>query len=492
MSEDAGGLVVPGRSAKVPHDRLAVLYLQEKWTHKGRLGLRWWRQTFWGWQEGRYVPIDPDDMEVQVLAWLISGRGTPTSRVAGEVTKCLKSLCRLPGEIEAPCWLGEGGPPEGHHLVSMANGIVDLDLLMEGVGGMEGMGGVEGMEGENPLRPHSPQWFSPVTLEYPFVADAKCPRWQEMLATWMEGDETRIMLLQEWFGYCLTGRLQLQRAMIWKGEGANGKTVAAEVLQQVLGESNCSQVPLELFNHRFQLAATLGKLVNICGDTARVDQGAEGHIKLFVSGEPMSFDCKYKSPIRARPTARLLILTNYQLHFDDPSDAFWRRLILIPWRVVIPKEERDVRLVSPYRSDWPLRNELPGIFLWAVAGLKRLLRRQDFTSSALCEEDLNRYRRDVTPARLFLAENCRVCPDGKVSSFQLYTLCRQWCIDRGYPPPTDGVFGKEVKRFDPNIRKGQRRVGQSSRREWIYVGIEPLNSPAVPAVQPAQVFPYSS
>jgi putative DNA primase/helicase len=53
-----------------------------------------------------------------------------------------------------------------------------------------------------------------------------------------------------------------QSFLVLEGEGANGKSVYMAGLEAMLGEDNCSHVPLELFGDRFSRTQTLGKLAN--------------------------------------------------------------------------------------------------------------------------------------------------------------------------------------------------------------------------------------
>lgn len=63
------------------------------------------------------------------------------------------------------------------------------------------------------------------------------------------------------------------------GEGANGKSVLLEVLRNLVGWENCSSVALEDFVERFAMAATIGKLINVCSDIGQVSKLPEGKLK---------------------------------------------------------------------------------------------------------------------------------------------------------------------------------------------------------------------
>jgi phage/plasmid-associated DNA primase len=140
----------------------------------------------------------------------------------------------------------------------------------------------------------------------------------------------------------------------------------------LLGEQNVSTVPLELFGDKFRLVNTLGKLANIVAEVGELDKMAEGYLKAFVVGDPMDFEMKFKQAFRTCPTARLVLATNNMPRFSDKTDGIWRRVLLLPFVVQISKSEA-IRGMDPVEW-WQERGELPGIFLWALAGLADLRR----------------------------------------------------------------------------------------------------------------------
>ena len=68
------------------------------------------------------------------------------------------------------------------------------------------------------------------------------------------------------------------------GDGANGKSVLLETLKNLVGRENCSSIPLEAFDSRFDLSMTIGKLVNIVAEVGDVSKLPEGKLKAFVGG----------------------------------------------------------------------------------------------------------------------------------------------------------------------------------------------------------------
>jgi P4 family phage/plasmid primase-like protien len=254
-----------------------------------------------------------------------------------------------------------------------------------------------------------------------------------------------------------------------EGEGSNGKSVVCAALEAMLGTENCSHVPLEVFGERFQLTPTIGKLANIVPEVGELDKTAEGVLKSFTSGDPMQFDRKHKQPLQTVPTARLVFATNTRPRFVDRSGGLWRRMILMPFQVVIAENDPKRVFNMDKPAWWEQSGELSGILNWALQGLERLNRQGRFTLPQICEQALADYRIENNPARAFLLERCHENPEKKTSCGEVYRTYRLWCQDHGYSPLADRSFGKEVKRLFPQTER--RRGGVRSEREYAYVGM---------------------
>src|SRR5262249_48658904 len=154
----------------------------------------------------------------------------------------------------------------------------------------------------------------------------------------------------------------------------------------------------ELFGDKFRLVGTLGKLANIVSEVGELDKVAEGYLKQFVVGDPMTFEEKYKPAFTARPTARLMLATNNVPRFSDKSDGIWRRMILLPFVIQIPKSEVIHGMDKP--EWWQERGEMPGIFNWALHGLADLRNEGRFSIPQGCGTALDEVRLECNPARV--------------------------------------------------------------------------------------------
>lgn len=461
-----------------PH-RLARVNLERYATrHDGRT-LAYWRDEWYVWKKNAYRKISTSELRAKVSRSIKtefdriclekmevaagSGRDGNEPIMAQKVSMSLVSnviqatsgMVCVSSDVDPNAWLPT---KERRAYLSMSNGLLDIDEVLA--------------DGDDYLIPNTPKWFSMVSVPYAFDPEAECPRWMAFLNFNLEGDPQRIAVLQEWAGYVLTPSTDQQTFLILEGEGKNGKSVYIAGLSAMLGLENISNISLENFGERFQLTDTIGKLLNAVDDCGDIDKVAEGHLKSFVSGARMYFDRKGVGGVNAAPTARLMVACNNRPRFSDRSDAVWRRMKVIPWRVSVPDEKR-VRGMDKV-AWWQDSGELPGIFRWALQGLARLRKQGSFSYCAVAEEAMRDYQLEVNPAKAFLLGEC-TSEEGAITTRQnLYKAYSDWCKENGHSHPLSHFqFGKEVKRRFPNIKIERETTGE---RIWYYSGLSHASS----------------
>ena len=117
------------------------------------------------------------------------------------------------------------------------------------------------------------------------------------------------------------------------------------------------------------------------------------NVKSIVTAEDKTcIERKGKQATQGRLYVRLLCFGNGNLiAVNDSSDGFWRRQILIS-----VKDRASNRVDDPFLID-KMAAELPGIFLWMLEGLKRLLANQyRFTLSERTRKNLEAVMADGT------------------------------------------------------------------------------------------------
>lgn len=413
--------------------------------------LRRWREEWYVWEDGHYIRRADDTVRQNITYYLqdlcqfiFSTEGfrflvTPT--LVRNVTANIEPVVHIRETQQLNTFLD--GVDRGRFLC-LENGLLNLQ--------------------RRELLPHTPNYLTTVCLPYPYDPDAECPEWNIFLKDIMRGRQDYIDLLQEFVGYLFRSDLREHKFLLCVGEGANGKTTFFDVARALVGEANCSEVPITRFADRFALHGTIGKVVNLTHESSSVLQDeAENVLKSYVSGDRMTSDRKYKDPVEVTPTAKLLIATNNLPRFTDKSQAVWRRILLVPFDLTLEDKYQIKDMAEA------LKRELPGILIWALEGLERL-NAKGFTIPQGQRDLMEEYRRDADPARAFLMDKYQESLNGEhVPCAEVYEAYNIFCKTNNCRPMNERTFGQHVRRVFPNVAR--QRMGPRGSREYVYQGL---------------------
>jgi P4 family phage/plasmid primase-like protien len=456
LSADRNGAGREKTGKKIPARKLdpmpeARKFLSQCYTAQGLCTLKFHRGTFHVWDGRRYLEVSEEAMLSILRLYLERFTCQLANSVVSNILASVRALTFLSEQVEIGRWLDD--PERAGNWLALQNGILDIGAFLAGR--------------EDVLRPHTPQWFSPVCLPYEFNRQAPCPKWRDALEHNMEGDRERIQLLQEWAGYNLVYDTSEQKFMTLAGDGGNGKSVYCAGLTGILGDENVSHLALEAFGERFKLFDTYGKLANIAMEVGELDRVAEGTLKQFTAGDRIGFERKYKDTVNAAPTARVTLSCNTLPRYSDRTSGIWRRLLLVPFRVKIEDAQNVKGMCEP--EWWREQGELPGMLLWALRGLRRLRRQNGFTRSETCQTALEEYRQDSNPAAMFLAEHVVEAPAGQIVTSRAYQVYVAWCDENGFKNLASNKFGAEIKRAFPKAKPAQ--ISWAGSRVRGYTGV---------------------
>lgn len=282
-----------------------------------------------------------------------------------------------------------------------------------------------------------------LTYQLPFAYDpsAEATLFQEYLDRVLP-DSSLQRILSEYAGYIFipTATLKLEKVLMLFGSGANGKSVFFDILKALVGDEYFSTYSLQSLTdtNGYYRADLADRLVNYSSEiSGRIETA---YFKQLASGEPIEARLPYKEPIVIKDYARLIFNVNQLPHDVEHTEAFFRRFLILPFNVTIPEDERDIHLARKI-----IRDELPGVFNWALAGLNRLMEQQAFTHSELAEQQLQTYRKESDSVALFLEDSgYKKSLEGYTSQKKLHSAYQDYCIDNGYKPASNIVFGRRL------------------------------------------------
>lgn len=416
----------------------------------GQLTLRSHRGVFYLYKTNGYLEIPDGDVENIVMDWL--RQNAPRDATVNKLKTVMAQLSAvgaIPFDQVFGSWIANSGPVGDQLAVN--NGILDID------------GYLRGEPLDICLRPHSPEYFDAPARPFDFNPAAECPVFQTFLTQALPEPELRDTV-QDYAGYALTTSCKFQRFMIFTGIGANGKTTAGDIVAGIVGDAHMSSVPVSSFGGRFQLWPLASARLNYVSELPVSDGAlsirlAEEKLKAVVSGDPIEVERKHRDSYSVRPTAKLLFLGNELPPFFDRSNGIWRRLLIVPFRNVVPESEQVADLAKLI-----LREEGSGVLNWALAGLKRLAERGGFKEPPGMLEVKNEHRMACDHESEYLVEHYRfnsALDESSMANADFATIMRkyrEWCTANGYYPVGKNKLGEAIKRCFPDSKPERRTV----------------------------------
>jgi putative DNA primase/helicase len=283
------------------------------------------------------------------------------------------------------------------------------------------------------LLPFNRQDFITQQVNISYDPEADCPVWKAALQTMTGGDLQMLRYLQQLAGYCLTGETREQGFYVLWGPGANGKTTFQRVVEILTGPYAVTVQASTFAKSKFhqihnQLATMYGKRVVTTSEVEEGQEFSEVTLKTLTGQDKVAARDLYQSWFNYVPQYKLIIATNYRPRLSGYDEAVWRRVNLIPFSVVIPKEKRDANLLPK------LKGELSGILNWAVAGCVDWQKNGLVVPQAV-REATNAYRENMDTVEDWIKACCLRDKAAKAGISVLHQNYVTFCKAEGYDYP---------------------------------------------------------
>lgn len=235
---------------------------------------------------------------------------------------------------------------------------------------------------------------------------AKCSLWMKFLNKIFGGDLELINYVQRAVGYSLTGSMVEQIYFFCHGTGANGKSVFLATLRALLGDfAKQASFDTFLIQHtakvRNDLAALAGARIITASEAEEGARLSMQVIKSWTGGDPITARFLFGEDFTFKPTGKIWLAANTKPVISERNYAAWRRVHLIPFLVTIQLEEQDREMENK------LLDELPGILVWALEGLKEY-HRIGLQPPEAVKAATDAYRRENDSLAAFVSECCEV------------------------------------------------------------------------------------
>ena len=198
-------------------------------------------------------------------------------------------------------------------------------------------------------------------------AGAPRPLWTAFLERITDGNAELQGFLQRYLGYCCTGFTSEHVFVFAYGTGANGKSTFINTVAQIFGDyatvaDMSTFIASKVEHHPTDLAKLRGARLVVAQETQRGRRWDETKIKALTGGDKITARFMRRDFFDFMPTFKLFIVGNHKPRLGSVNEAMRRRLLLVPFTVQIPPDERDPRLAEKLKAEWP------AILRWCIDG----------------------------------------------------------------------------------------------------------------------------
>jgi P4 family phage/plasmid primase-like protien len=351
----------------------------------------------------------------------------------------------------------------------------ELDSDMNRINVKNGVLNLETVQCEAPDRDR----FITKRMNVMYTPGATCPLWLDHLSLIFDGDQATIDSFQMISAYATLLRQNPEQIfIIAHGAGENGKTVTFGVLSYIADEYAISADPrtVEYQRESKDGSAHCSDVVRLFGSNLIIiEEGKEGgrlneaFLKRIAGHSKITARAAYgKTEVSDYLDGKIIYLTNHMPVIKDTTHAMLRRLLKIPFNVIIPPHKR----IDKYEER--LYTEAPGILNWLLDGLRawhdnnnKIKLSQKITDATTeLKESTDEYRE-------FFIEDVEITgnPKDRIAKKELFQFFETWHSDKfgEYPPMKQKEFNIICKNH--GIVKDERMTAG-----WLWVGIKHLSS----------------
>lgn len=409
-----------------------------------------WLGPAWSELEESVVRAEVYKQVEEAFYWRATKEGgelrkwAPNRHKVADLLDAMTAVALLPSTVQPPAWVEGPGPAQ---VISVANGLLDVTYRR--------------------LLVHDPRFFNLVSVPFAYQADAGDPvEWERFLdSVWDDLEELK-QALQMWFGYVLSGRLDLDKMLMLPGPPRAGKRVIASVLSALIGKLNVAGITLARLSEQFGLADLIHKPLAVIPD-ARVGRDSRVVVErlLSITGEDrLNIERKYRDDWSGQLPTRLMMLTNELPNFRDASGALANRFLVLELTKSWLGHE-DTGLEAR------LMTELPAVLNWALDGLEALSKAGRFIEPQSSRDAVSALIDIASPVAAFVRERCLREPKAEVLCDTLRDAWKSWCDENGDKPGNTRTFGRDLKAVIPTVKQFRPRLPDGTERPYHYRGI---------------------
>ncbi|MFQ3838366.1 DNA primase family protein [Staphylococcus pseudoxylosus] len=286
---------------------------------------------------------------------------------------------------------------------------------------------------------HNPNVIFTSTLNIEYNPNTESGVMEDMLNKVSNYDEETKQLLLEIVAYSLLRTNKLGKMFIFAGEPGCGKSTVLDVIQELVGSNNTSNVDLKNLQYSFSVATLHQKFLNVGDDIDTSTIKESGNLKKLATGEPVQCSLKNENEFSFRNYATLIFGANDIPRFIDTGGIF-DRLVIVPFTNRIRGTQNDDKFIN---EKLHTQESLSHLVNMALPVLKSLMESAKFTIPQAVKERTDDFQESNDPVAQWIIEHATPIStrDGSYQSFV------EWCKRNGHKfGITSGAFVQKLKK----------------------------------------------
>lgn len=287
------------------------------------------------------------------------------------------------------------------------------------------------------LKPHDRASRPTRVCSAPYEPEAECPQFMAFLELIQPKAHMRAYLKRA-LGGLVFGRNDWQIALLFQGEGANGKSTLMNVISAVLGSYTAScQISMFLVSEtRSSSAATPdeaalpGARVYVASEPEPDAQLSDSKVKGFTGGDKRSSRANFGAPFEWRPTGTPVLSFNRMPSIKGDSYGTRRRIAFVPFGQNLHNLPDDRKKTSD-QVERELAPEYPGILNWLLEGFFEARQIGGLAMPAEADVLKEALLSDSDPVGAFINSCTKVDPDARIRTSYFYSVFEHWAKETG-------------------------------------------------------------
>ena len=289
------------------------------------------------------------------------------------------------------------------------------------------------------LLPFSPKYLTFYELRASWGKYSDAPEFDKFLEKISGNDDEIICRIMEVIGYLLSSINEGKCFFVMGTAPNSGKSTLGKLLEALLGqELTMSRSPHQM-SRQFPFGDLPGKLLNLALDlpNGKFNPITVSIIKQITGGDTITVEQKYEKMRDVHSNMRFLFGSNFPVTVSqaDNDDAFWDRMVIIPFLHSLEKEDTDPNILDK------LLREKDAIMYKCLNAFNKVLKKHCIFSRCEAAEQMKmawRYQKydETKTMTSFTAEYLKITGSSYdwIYSLDLYNLYLIYCNNQGSKP----------------------------------------------------------